>query len=162
MIRRNPDGTENPREFFINADLTEADPASLSIGGYYERHPFGQFLTGVRPSPPTTNTTDFLEPRDAAATVMRWTYGCTIVGAQPWFDTSTLERLLRSEGLRAGHHYRLRCVENLTAGKLGREDIGGQKACAEALGLIVNPTTEHTALGDALVAKAIYDAVMTP
>jgi DNA polymerase III epsilon subunit-like protein len=47
----------------------------------------------------------------------------------------------------------------LTAGHLGRE-VGGLAACAEALGIEFPEQEQHTALGDARVALAIYDKIL--
>ena len=90
-----------------------------------------------------------------AAELQRFFYGRpTVVGAVPNFDT---ERLAHQFGL-SGWHHRLRCVETLTAGKLGRE-IGGLSECAEALGIPV--ADAHTAMGDVLMVREIWDSVMT-
>lgn len=56
-----------------------------------------------------------------------------------------------------GWSHRLRCVETLTAGHLGRE-IGGLSDCAAALG--IDTPAAHTALGDARTARAIWDAIL--
>lgn len=85
-----------------------------------------------------------------------------IVGAVPSFDTGLIARLLRrniSPVQPVPWYHRLRCVESITVGHLGRE-IGGLQHCLEALGLPVNEITAHTAMGDALSARAIWDAVM--
>jgi hypothetical protein len=78
----------------------------------------------------------------------------TLVAAVPSFDAGHLKRLL-------GHapwHYQLRCVETLTAGRLGRE-CGGLAKCLEALGLEPNPAA-HTAEGDAEAAYRIWKHLM--
>lgn len=77
----------------------------------------------------------------------------TIVGAVPNFDT---ERITHQLGV-TGWHHRLRCVETLTAGHLGR-DVGGLADCAEALGIPVEDA--HTAMGDVLMVRAIWDRIM--
>lgn len=76
-----------------------------------------------------------------------------IVGAVPNFDT---ERIAYQFGV-AGWSHRLRCVETLTAGHLGR-DVGGLSDCAAALG--IDTPAAHTALGDARTARAIWDAIL--
>lgn len=78
----------------------------------------------------------------------------TIVGAVPNFDTERIEYQLGVHGW----HHRLRCVETLTAGHL-RRDIGGLADCATALGLPV--ANAHTAMGDVLMVRAIWDHIMT-
>ena len=76
-----------------------------------------------------------------------------VIGAVPNFDT---ERIAHQLGVKGWHH-RLRCVETLTAGALGRE-VGGLSECAAALGLPV--ADAHTAMGDVLMVRAIWDALV--
>lgn len=155
-IRRNDNGTEVPLEFFIEVkDLTTADPGALRIGGFYDRHPMGRWLIG--------NTVDYRGPKtakDAALAIATITHGAHVVGAQPDFDLITLSRLLFSQGILPSWHYRKYDVEAMTAGYLHRE-VGGLRACAEALDLTVDATLEHTAMGDTLTAMAIWDVVMS-
>jgi hypothetical protein len=86
-----------------------------------------------------------------------------IVGAVPSFDTGLIARLLRrniSPVQPVPWYHRLRCVESITAGHLGHE-IGGLQACLAALGLPTgDAAAAHTAMGDALSARAIWDAVI--
>jgi hypothetical protein len=158
MTRITADGEKNPREFFIDVDLANAEPMALSVGRFYDRHPFGLFLAG-KASPPVTNRTDYLSPHDAAAEVARWTHGCQLVAANPVFDLPVLEQLLAGYGLVPGWHYQVRCIESMVEGFL-RRPVGGLKRCAEALDVTVNPALEHTAAGDVAVAVALYEAVM--
>ncbi|AKJ72221.1 hypothetical protein TPA4_56 [Tsukamurella phage TPA4] len=76
--------------------------------------------------------------------------GATLVGAQPWFDAGFLARLLGG----TPWHYRLRCVESMTAGHLGR-DVGGLDDCLAALDLEPNEHP-HRALDDAAAALRIW------
>lgn len=156
IIRRDDDGTQDYR-WFQDVDLAKADPKSLEIGGFYRRHPNGRFLSG-------TDDAHYSDQEMAATAlppdwIVRITHGATIIGAVPSFDTHVLERQLRRDGYQPTWHHRLRCVETLTAGHLGRE-VGGLKACAEALGIDFPEDQQHTALGDARVALAIYDAIL--
>jgi hypothetical protein len=147
---------------FIDIDLSTADVAGLRIGGFYDRHPYGRYLSGSN-LPPTapdrsrfeSGYPDVVTRTRAAQEIARLTHGATIVGAIPSFDTETLTQLLLSEGVIPAWHYRLRCVETLAAGHFGH-DLGGLKKCADALG--IEPWDEHTALGDANAALQIYDA----
>lgn len=153
IIRRDDSGTQEYR-WFQEIDLAKADPKSLEIGGFYERHPVGQFLSGRSDF---TNR-NLIEPLPASW-IVRLTHGATIVGAVPSFDTHVLERQLRRDGHQPTWHHRLRCVEALTAGHL-RRDIGGLAKCAEALDIAFPEDQQHTALGDARVALAIYDNII--
>ncbi|WP_353107887.1 hypothetical protein [Gordonia sp. (in: high G+C Gram-positive bacteria)] len=74
----------------------------------------------------------------------------TLVGACPWFDAAFLRKLVGGELW----HHRLRCVESMTAGHLGR-DVGGLSDCLAALDLA--PIREaHRAAGDADAALRIW------
>ena len=81
--------------------------------------------------------------------------GATLVGAQPWFDAAFLARFLGG----TPWHYRLRCVESMTAGHLGR-DVGGLDDCLAALDLPEN-NRPHEALADALAAYRIWQHLTT-
>lgn len=163
MIRRDEDGNDCESRMFLPLDLKFSDPGALRIGGFWDRHPVGRKLSGsgidhsatvgtyATPCEPVTST------HDAAKKVMEWTFGATIVGANPSFDTHILERLLRSEGYLPSWHYRLIDVEALTTGHFGRI-VGGLAACMEALGL--DQQDAHTALGDAKAARAIFDTII--
>lgn len=79
----------------------------------------------------------------------------TLVGACPWFDAGFLAKLLGREMW----NHRLRCVESMTAGHLGR-DVGGLSDCLDALGL--DPIDEaHRAAQDADAALRIWQHLVT-
>lgn len=152
MVKRWPDGNVIEKTFFLDVDLRRADSKALEIGGFYDRHPRGIYLsTGRNPEYHKLLTS----MDEAAYWIHRLTFGATIVGAQPWFDTHILERILHSQGLQASWHYRLRDVESMTAGFTG-EDAGGLAKCAAALDISFPEVEQHTAMGDARVALAIY------
>ncbi|WP_019204548.1 exonuclease domain-containing protein [Tsukamurella sp. 1534] len=77
--------------------------------------------------------------------------GATLVGAQPWFDAAFLARILGG----TPWHYRMRCVESMTAGHLGR-DMGGLDDCLAALDLTEN-AHPHQAHSDAVAALRIWE-----
>ena len=77
-----------------------------------------------------------------------------LVGAVPSFDA---DRITHQIGV-SGWSHRLRCVETLTAGHLGRE-VGGLGACCKALG--IEHRDPHTALGDVRAARDIWDHIIT-
>ena len=152
MIRRDENGERECR-MFLPLDLKFSDPKALDIGGFWDRHPAGRKLSG-KPELPCEPVTS---AHDAAKKVMEWTFGATIVGANPAFDAQILERLLRSEGYLPSWHYRLLDVEAMTAGYAGRI-VGGLAACCEFFG--IDQAAAHTALGDARDALAIYDRIL--
>lgn len=158
MIRVEPDGERTSRTILVDlTDYSMADPVSLRIGRFNERHPLGRRLA-ARPGEPALQQI-LLSEQAAAGVVREMTQGATIVGAQPDFDTITLTSLLRKFYLVAPQwHYRKRDVESMTAGFL-RRDVGGLQDCAKALGIESPPKDQHTAMGDALLAEKIYNRI---
>lgn len=166
MIRREPDGTEQSTQFFVDIDLSTADPFGLKIGRFYERHPLGIFLAsgpGRSPDsgiPPEQTGVLLVPPFDAAMRVARWTHGCDVVGAVPSFDAETLDRLLRSHELIGAWHYHLIDVETLAAGALRLPPPWDFDYILRQAGLVYVEEDRHTALGDAIMVRDLYDAVM--
>lgn len=180
-IRRNPDGLELEMEFYLPVDLTHADPFSLNVGGYYDRHPDGIAATG-KPYPrcgpnyegdfPWTkaNMRDygrFKELDEAARAIFRLTFGAVIVGSNAGFDTRGLEPLIRSAGMVPAWHYRPIDVVDRAVGffaAMGHplppttrtDDV------ARILGIEVEEKLRHTAMGDVRMTLAIYDAINDP
>jgi DNA polymerase III epsilon subunit-like protein len=157
MIRREGDN-ESETQFFVDVDLSVADPFGLSIGCFYERHPWGMYLAG-------NNSVDWddslVKSRyEAAEIVAHRTHGAHIVGAVPNFDTEVLDRLLRAHGLIPAWHYHLVDVETLAAGVLGLRPPWNFDKVLDEFGLTYDEKDRHTALGDARMARALYDAVM--
>lgn len=179
MIRREPDGTEHRTEFFVDIDLDTADLMGLKIGRFYERHPYGRYLSGEIPDFAFGIKHDghLLRPRDAAHEVARFTHGAYVVGIVPNFDTEVLANLLREQHLVPAWYYHLDDAETLAAGYLRgicaadtepmADDIREvltlprkSEEISRALG--VEPPAgdlRHTAMGDAVWAMRIYDHV---
>jgi hypothetical protein len=176
MVRRDASG-ESAASFYVEIDLSTADPFGLRVGRFYERHPLGLWLSGSgayedRPEPDDEDT-EYVSTREAAYWVARLTHGAHLVGAVPNFDAETLNRLLRQQGLIPGWHYHLIDVEALAVGYLhGQLTVPTRLPISEltlpwdsdelsrACG--VEPPGEeerHTALGDARWAMRLYDAI---
>ena len=149
ILREDDESDEHYLTLLIeDVDLSNADPKALEIGRFEER--FHRELL-----PHERRVREF----QAAHILQEWTDTATIVGAQPWFDTHGITTLLDRHGLAPGWHYRQRCVESMTMGRvLGQ--VGGLVACAEALGLKVDDRTVHTAMGDALIVRDIWDLIL--
>lgn len=173
MVRREPDGTERETQFFLPLDASNAESGALNIGRFYERHPQGVALSRM-PTPPaqwgvlSDVTPATLGHRPAAPTltpvpkaarvIAQWTFGATIVGANPAFDVHIIERMLRGNGYEPRWHYRTRDVEAMVCA-ITEPDMGGLAACANAMGVEVDPKLEHTAMGDVRVVMGIWDAI---
>lgn len=161
LIRRELDGTQRELRMFVRINHSTSDLNSLNIGRYFDRHPEGRKLSGKGPLPGPAGLEPVTSSHDAARRVMEWTFGATIIGAVPDFDTNCLGRLLRAEGFIPAWHHRIRCVETLASGHARRE-LGGLADCMDALGLDFPQADQHTALGDARAALRVWDAVMGP
>lgn len=162
LIRREPSGELTERQFYVDIDLSTADPFGLKVGGFYERHPIGRYISGAVDEIPNSRFDgDHLGPAAAAFEIARMTHGAHLVGAVPSFDAEVFDRLLREFQLIPAWHHRLLCVESLTSGHLGRH-VGGLRRCAEALGMTPDAEVEHTALGDAWTCVAIWNTIIKP
>jgi DNA polymerase III epsilon subunit-like protein len=181
VIVREEDGQEHEHKWFLPVDLGRADPFALKIGGFHERYGRWPARTitedgGVRGIPAKEFQVSHL-PRFCAQ-FAKWTRGAHLVGAVISFDEERLRRLLKANRACPEWHYHLIDVEGLAVGYLNGKAAwdGGQwkswhksdelrppwdsKELSRALGVDPDQFEEHTALGDARWAKAMYDAVM--
>lgn len=165
LIRRDDDG-ERTAQFYISLDdidLPNADPFSLDIGRFWERHPDA---ASIREGAPHAGGLDevYLGIR-AARTVAHLTHGAHLVGAVPNFDAEVLANLIRGHGLIPAWHHHLIDVETLAVGYLA--GLGNSIAppwksddLAAYLNIETPEDERHTALGDARMAARIYDRIM--
>lgn len=174
LIVRDPGREDREFHWFIGTgdlDLGGADPFSLKIGRFYERHP--QYRG-------TVNSDEHPEAY-VLGQVEKLTRGAHLVGAIVSFDADVLAARMRANGICPSWHYHLVCVENLAAGWLHRDaallenrqhsleaaarwrDLATPPWKSEdltaALGVTVAEADRHTALGDARWARDVYDAV---
>lgn len=139
------------KQFFLNADLANADPISLNIGKYYERHPDPYGMV---------DTLESRAPWDVFPEVAKDLRNAYLVGAVPSFDEETLAREFRTHGMVSTWHYHLIDVETLAAGLLGIDPPWNFDNVTAKFGLKYDERERHTALGDARMARGLYDAVM--
>jgi hypothetical protein len=159
MIRREPDGAEREMAAIItDVDLREADPSSLAIGRFHQRHPAGAEQHLHAGDPDAT----YWEEARAAALVGDWTFGTHLIGTVPTFEDLGLEDLLYRHGRVPGWHYHIVDVEALAAGKLGLAPPWDSGELSRKAGVDPEQYERHTALGDARWCRAIYDAVIAP
>lgn len=161
VIRRDVSGVETMMHTFVQHDLRKArDLPERFRKDHRERYDPNLALShdGLFES-----LADMLRPDDHTGN------RCHIVGAVPDFDTFHLVKLWRARGLSSGPwHYHLIDVENLAVGYA----YGAERSVAFPLtppwesddlsrhvGVEPDQWDRHTALGDALWAKAIYDRV---
>src|SRR5215207_2364545 len=174
MIRR-ADGGQGGTSFFISdLHLEKADPMSLKIGGFYDRHPRSKLFTPADLGNDQSLPEGVKYSWDAAEVIEQWTRNAIIVGAVPNFDTEVLGRLLRRNGYLPAWHYHLIDVENLALGWLiSRDPQGGYQKWLDRSydsddlsrswgGEPPSEEERHTALGDARWAQRWYDAITDP
>jgi len=174
LIVRDPGGEDREFHWFVGTedlDLGNADPMSLKVGQFYERHPD---YAGVI-------TSDRVTEAYVLCRLEKWTRGAHLVGAVVSFDAELIAARMRAHWMCPSWHYHLVDVEALAAGWLHRdaavkenrqsalEEASRQRDLAvppwnsdeltAALGVKVPEGERHTALGDARWARAVYDAV---
>ncbi len=177
MIRRD-DAGEREISFYVEIDLSTADPFGLRVGRFYDRHPLGLVLSG-RDENVWDSDADIYSETRAALTVAKWTHGAHVIGMVPNFDTEVLANLLRAEHLTPAWHYHLQDVEGLAVGFLRglasdelsdasfREKVRAVTALpwesddiSRACGVEPPGDDErHTALGDARWAMRLFDRI---
>jgi hypothetical protein len=156
----NEDGTvtDTEHQWFVaeaDLDLANADPKSLEIGGYYDRHPAASNLR-----PFTLNGTAF--EKEVMWHVEQLTRGAVIVGAVPNFDTEVLGNRMRDNHICPSWHYHLVDVETLAAGWFKLPPKWNFDEVLRLYGLEYDEADRHTAMGDARMVRDVYDAIMGP
>lgn len=157
LISRDDAGKETEDSWFVeldDLDLGNADLMSLKIGRFHERHPQAQVDVISR-------HTDIEPEESVLCQVEGYTRGATIVGAVPWFDTDVLGQRMRANGICSSWHYHLVDVETLAAGALHMPPPWDFDKLLAAYGLTYDEADRHTALGDARMARDLYDAVLS-
>lgn len=150
-------------------DLDRADPIALDMTGFYNRR----------------NIADEQIPLDIfCKQFAQITDGTHLIGAVVSFDEERLRRLFYQQSVRHKWHYHIIDVEALLAGHImgmteSRDDFRGSNETRLEMREVAKPPWKsdklssivgidpkqferHTAMGDALWAKAIYDSVMNP
>jgi hypothetical protein len=112
LVIRDPGAADIEWSAFVTAadlDLCNADPASLRIGRFYERHPeYGVLARGWGGRPGADRAV-------ALAEAEQLTRGAHLVGAVPGFDAETLAARMRARGICPAWHYHLQDFETLIA-----------------------------------------------
>ncbi|MEV7008253.1 hypothetical protein [Streptosporangium sp. NPDC051022] len=188
-IVRDPGQADVEHLWQIWPDLSTSDPNSLRIGRFYERHLLARQPAAPEYAIEVAidGKTDLLDNQCHTGKVARELAhildGAHVVGAVPDFDYRFLRRFLATWGQAWSAHYHLIDIEALAVGWLhGKaaalaelKDSGpnwhdeatktyglpwDSKALSRALRVDPDQFDQHTALGDARWARALYDAVM--
>lgn len=176
----------NDREYLwqLPVDLGRAEARALDIGQFHERR-WPDWPDVVAEDPdrlviPAFSHGHVVDPSHLAEWCRYFaslTWGRHLVGAVVSFDEERLRRLLRRHGACPGWHYHLIDVEALAVGWLGatkpvytagdgtkltwkHELPWDSKELSRAVGVDPGQFDQHTALGDARWAKAIYEAIV--
>lgn len=147
-----PSYDDQEYHWFLPVDRPKADLIALNIGKFFERFPS---FTNRLPE-------DISDPLNFANEFMRLSVGAHLVGACTDFDAYRIAKLLKKEGCIAAWNYHLVDVENLLAGKLGIQPPWKWRDTLETCGIDLEKYEQHTALGDARLARDVYDWVMNP
>lgn len=149
-----------------DVDLSTADPKSLEVGRFYERHP--RYSEATRRAIAAADSNFDLSLSEYAVSwnvAQQIRPGCHIVGAVPGGDVDHLRDMLYRHGLPWVAHYHLIDIESMIVGYLWA--TGEPPALPwpysdllAGLGLVEDEKTKHTALGNARMVRAAWD-VMT-
>jgi DNA polymerase III epsilon subunit-like protein len=85
-----------------------------------------------------------------------------LVAANVGFDAAFLDRFLRRNGNAPAWNYHLAEVESYAAGVLGVDPPWKLDRFLDAFGIKVSEDQRHTALGDALAVRDLWDACHDP
>lgn len=151
--------TDDESVWQLRPDLGRADAEALRIGRFEERFMVPEGANAAMIDPGAGELCWRGPLHEALFDIQQPLHGATIVAAQPAFDAAFLKALLRHFSRRIGWHYRLMCVESMTAGRLGWTKARGLRDCADALGVKYDDAALHTALGDARLVRDVFDAI---
>lgn len=170
MIRRHNGAETTCLIHVVDVDLADADPDSLDVGRFWERHPMH-----CDPAKSFDVARDCLPMPEmlAASQVAEFTAGAQLVGVNPAFDADVLDRMLRRNGLMPRWDYHLLDVPAMALGMLhAHADMQliehapatAYRSYELSLQCGVRPPTEddqHTAHADARWAQRWFDAITT-
>lgn len=142
--------------WFVEPDLAAADPGALRIGRYYER------TCSFRDRP----AGGWSDPAEVAHEIAVLTDGAAVVAVNPAFDTGFLSRFLRANGQCPAWDYHLIDIGSLVRGWMAGARPGvevewplGCNPAARLAGVDPGLYALHTAVGDARLARDVFDKV---
>lgn len=139
-------------------EMGRADPTALRLTDYHERAAVAE-KTGWTP----TERQGFVswERRYRFATYLARLIGKRhLAGNVVSFDARMVGDFLRHSGAAPAWHYHLIDCECVAAGRLGQAPPWKSEDLSRALGIDPDHYERHTALGDALWARDMYEAAM--
>lgn len=160
VILREPGLPDEEHVWQIRPDLDKADAKALEVGRYRERFAVPDGFEATSRAEPDGGVW-LLRAHEAAMEIQDMLRDAHMVAAVPSFDDGMLKALMGRWDYRIFWNYRLICAETLVCGALRQPVPSGLKAAADAMGVRYDAGELHTALGDARLARSIYDAVMS-
>jgi hypothetical protein len=172
IVRDEPGSAVSDEEWawHIRPGLAHADPTALKIGGYYERCRVRGLAPGIgrRVTQPPDVDPDpaVIDAEGIAQCVAGLLNGAHLIAANPAFDAGHLDAFLRRTGecLTADYHYTDigSLVRGWAHGSFANPVVPWPLKLADAARLArIDPDhyEVHTALGDARLARDVFDAV---
>lgn len=160
------------KQWFLPVDsLAFADTFALELNGFHDRHPHGLGNVDVKDGRigkiADESVTDLLVFARQFAILTR---GASLIGCVPSFDEERIRTIIRSAGLTPTWHYQPVDVETLAVGYLLNQHGSIDElelpwhsdSLAGMLGIDTSQFERHTALGDADLAVAMWEAVHAP
>ena len=160
VIVRDPGVEDVERSWLVHSgdlDLGNADVASLKIGRFFDRHPG---YSKARDEDPYSIEFGTVAEPFVLGEVEALTRGATVVGVNIGFDTETLSARMRANGICPSWSYRVVDARAMAAGALRMPLPWDVDAIYAAFGVSCPPEDKHTAIGDARLARDLFDAVL--
>ncbi|MFY1595456.1 hypothetical protein [Micromonospora sp. WMMD737] len=158
----------------LDIDLTHANPVSLDIGRFWERHPQARWVTrtgdrvhlvhdvpGILPEPDGVYRESLMLTEVAELTAGQ----AVICGSNPAFDTGTLAPRMAHWDIEPGWHYHPEDVPGMARGWLLAQGCAAPRKSdeiARACGLDPDWYDRHTALGDCRLFRDLHRIVSQP
>ena len=169
----------------VRPALSESSAGSLQISAYYRRcritgKPGGAAMKLEHPDLPKGKQQG-TQARLVALEVATLLDGALIIGANPWFDFGHIDTFAREHDQCLTADYHMRDIGSVVDGYLAGHDLARRNCAfckheaaeplrrpesmrltdiARALGMDPDSYDTHTALGDARLTRAIWNAVM--
>lgn len=177
-----PVSTDTEYVWHLPVDLSRADPEALRIGRFHDRNvqflePMMQYVKRVGGPSDGDDGDGYMHVVTWVRELVELTRGAVLVANNPSFDVPRLERLVRQGGQCPMWTYHPVDIKALAAGAIAGLSIHesdrnadvdlavatppwSTAELARAVGVDPDQFDLHTALGDARLARAIYDQVL--
>lgn len=175
-IVRPPGQPDTEHHWFVDVrdlDLSYADPVSLRIGGFWDRHPQARWVeesggkVRLTPEAPYQLSDEgVVREQVMLAAVAALTAGkAVIAGSNPAFDQYTLSPRMEWHGITLDWHYHPEDVPGVARGWLRAQGLPAPRKSdevARACGINPDDYDRHTALGDCRLFRDLHDLVDRP